>query len=68
MACRGRVIIFRMSENTATPRTLDKPIAAWKTPEARDDEATGLRKHQARWGRSARVVEAGEQRRGERRI
>lgn len=30
------------------------------------DEATGLRKHQARWGRSARVIEAGEQRRGER--
>jgi hypothetical protein len=36
IACRGRVIIFRMSENTATPRTLDKPIAAWKTPEARE--------------------------------
>ena len=32
------------------------------------DKATGLRKHQARWGRSARVVEAGEQRSGERPI
>lgn len=32
------------------------------------DEGTGLRKHQARWGRSARVVEAGDQRRGERPI
>lgn len=25
-----------MSENTATPRTPDKPIPAWKTPEARE--------------------------------
>jgi hypothetical protein len=31
-----RVIIFRMTENTATPCILDKPIAAWKTPEGRE--------------------------------
>jgi hypothetical protein len=31
-----RVIIFRMTENTATPCILDKPIAAWKTSEARE--------------------------------